>query len=74
MWYSSASRSLLEFHFLLKKLRWYDDPRFRDLEAKPPSLPVVSYTLARDDGSVVIAQPKSDGKRRTTHISEVPSA
>jgi len=44
--------------FLLDKLRWYDDPAFA-AKASAPSVPVVSYQLARDDGTVVIPVPKS---------------
>ena len=50
--------------FLLKKLRWYDDSRFRELEGKPPALPVVAYQLARDDGTVRISEPKSKESAR----------
>jgi type IV secretion system protein VirD4 len=45
--------------FLLDKLRWYDDPAFARLKRRPPSVPVVSYQLARDDGTVVIPVPES---------------
>jgi type IV secretion system protein VirD4 len=43
--------------FLLCRLRWYADPLFRDLQGPPPAVPAVSYTLARDDGSVQIHAP-----------------
>lgn len=45
--------------FLLNKLRWYDDPAFARLRREPPPVPVVSYRLARDDGTVVIPVPES---------------
>jgi type IV secretion system protein VirD4 len=45
--------------FLLDKLRWYDDPAFARLKRRPPSVPVVSYQLARDDGTVVFPVPES---------------
>jgi type IV secretion system protein VirD4 len=45
--------------FLLDKLRWYDDPAFARLKRWPPSVPVVSYQLARDDGTVVIPVSES---------------
>ena len=56
--------------FLLRKLRWYDDPRFRDLEAKPPALPVVSYTLAWDDGTVSVTATKLNTHRTGKHDVE----
>ncbi|NOG73509.1 MULTISPECIES: type IV secretory system conjugative DNA transfer family protein [Roseicella] len=40
--------------FLLRKLRWFEDPSFRRLERRAPEVPKVSYTLARDDGTVTI--------------------
>jgi type IV secretion system protein VirD4 len=44
--------------FLLNKLRWYDDPAFARLRRQPPPVPVVSYQLARDDGTVMIPVPE----------------
>ena len=45
--------------FLLDKLRWYDDPAFARLKRRSPLVPVVSYQLARDDGTVVIPVPEN---------------
>lgn len=45
--------------FLLSKLCWYADDHFRGLERRPPDVPVVSYQLARDDGTVTIPAPQA---------------
>lgn len=47
--------------FLLRKLCWYADRNFGLLARRPPPVPVVSYQLARDDGTVKIPAP--DTKR-----------
>jgi type IV secretion system protein VirD4 len=38
--------------FFLKRLTWYTDKHFRKLAGKPPVPPRISYSIARDDGSV----------------------
>jgi type IV secretion system protein VirD4 len=38
--------------FRLKRVRWYDDANFMNLEQTPVDPPAVTYTLDRDDGSV----------------------
>lgn len=47
--------------FLLKKLTWFEDKHFRRLTRRAPVVPQVTYTLARDDGTVHI--PVADGNR-----------
>jgi hypothetical protein len=43
--------------FFLKRLIWYTDRHFRKLAGKPPVPPRISYSIARDDGSVQLPQP-----------------
>jgi type IV secretion system protein VirD4 len=43
--------------FFLKRLTWYTDRHFRKLAGKPPVPPGISYSIARDDGSVQLPQP-----------------
>jgi type IV secretion system protein VirD4 len=38
--------------FRLKRVRWYDDANFANLEQTPVEPPTLAYNLDRDDGSV----------------------
>jgi type IV secretion system protein VirD4 len=38
--------------FMLKRLTWHTDKHFRRLKREPSMPPQISYTIARDDGSV----------------------
>ncbi len=38
--------------FLLKRMRWYEDPNFMHLKGDPPQVPMMSYSTPRDDGKV----------------------
>ena len=38
--------------FKLKRMRWFEDANFKHLEQPPPVLPIVTYEVERDDGSI----------------------
>ena len=40
------------YPFLLKRLRWYQDSHFKRLVGRPPAPPRITYSLARDDGTI----------------------
>jgi type IV secretion system protein VirD4 len=54
--------------FLLRRLKWFTDPLFRDLQSSPPPVPTVSYTFARrrvgpDPGTDAESQYPADRTR-----------
>jgi type IV secretory pathway TraG/TraD family ATPase VirD4 len=38
--------------FLLNRLRWFEDQHFMRLQGRPPEMPIVTYRIDRDDGTV----------------------
>ena len=43
--------------FLLNRLRWYEDQHFMRLQGRPPEMPVVTYRIDREDGTVKLPLP-----------------
>jgi hypothetical protein len=41
----------------LRKLRWYDDPDFKNLRRSPPKIPQITVAVEADDGQTPVPRP-----------------